>query len=100
MKSERWAQHIRAIALNPASYGFKECTLCGREQIAGVGVCFPYGKLAKALKQPKNKNRTLIYTLCEECSKMPDAVDQIEQRAMDDLAKGVKIPLIPEDYEP
>jgi hypothetical protein len=95
MKLQKWERQFKKIIRNPSAYGLRECTLCGREVISFVGVCFPEKKLAERLQTPPGKWRTVFYALCEECaSEGQKAADRVEEALTDELDKGVPINLL------
>jgi len=70
MNMDEFAEQLNKVVENPRAYGMESCNLCGREQIAFVGVCIPEtdGELAKELHTPAGKRRSVIYALCEHCA--------------------------------
>jgi len=91
MKAHEYKKAIEKVMKDPASYGIRECTLCGREAISFVGVCFPDtgSELQKALNEPSGKRRSVLYGVCSECAEN-GLTEEISRRIDDEILKSIQ----------
>jgi chloramphenicol 3-O-phosphotransferase len=98
MKITKLPDIIADMVMRPKEYGFRDCVLCGREQVHVIGVHVPGEEAAKKLKQPEDKIRTTFYALCEECSKRGKAAaDEAEALFIKDIEEGKPVTFLHEN---
>ena len=82
---EREAAEILKYALrNPQKYGIDTCSLCAGK-IKIVAIFTPTESFARRIGQPPEKQRIIVYGLCEPCSKLPDLAAKVEAAMLRDL---------------
>jgi hypothetical protein len=56
---------------HPENYSIGACCLC-KSVAAFIGLFFPTEEFAKRLGQPHNKERYVVYGLCERCQEISE----------------------------
>ena len=60
------------------------CCLCVNRRTNRVGVFSPTESFAKRIGKPKDKQRIVIYGLCNRCAEVPDFNERVEEQLLRD----------------
>jgi hypothetical protein len=86
MALDKATEEMLAEALrNPAKYGVSGCALCQGDRISVTALFVPTEALAKRIGQPKNKQRLIVYGLCNSCATLSNVPDRVEEAILKDM---------------
>ena len=85
MALDKATEEILAESLRyPAKYGISGCSLCAG-QISVTAIFIPTRTFAKRIGQPNDKQRLIVYALCNSCAGLSNLPDRIEEAILKNM---------------